>query len=60
MAALIKQLDQQGSMLTGLALEWPPALAAVPLLALGVASVSALLPALEAYRVSVLELLQNP
>ena len=41
------------------ALSWPPALLAVPALALGVAAASALLPTWEAYRVSVLELLQS-
>ena len=38
---------------------WPPALAVVPALALGVSLGAALLPALGAYRVSVLELLQG-
>ncbi|MES2945543.1 MAG: FtsX-like permease family protein [Pseudomonadota bacterium] len=38
---------------------WPPELFVVPLLALGVAFLSALLPALEAYRVNVFELLQS-
>ncbi len=37
---------------------WPPELAVVPVLALGVSLGAALLPALGAYRVSVLELLQ--
>jgi len=41
------------------ALSWPPALLVVPALALGVAAASALLPTWEAYRVSVLELLQS-
>ena len=41
------------------ALNWPLALLAVPALALGVAVASALLPTWEAYRVSVLELLQS-
>ena len=41
------------------ALNWPVALLAVPALALGVAVASALLPTWEAYRVSVLELLQS-
>ena len=41
------------------ALNWPVALLAVPALALGVAAASALLPTWEAYRVSVLELLQS-
>ena len=38
---------------------WPPSLAVVPALALGVSLGAALLPALGAYRVSVLELLQG-
>lgn len=38
---------------------WPPELAAVPALALGVSVGAALLPALGAYRLSVLELLQG-
>jgi putative ABC transport system permease protein len=37
---------------------WPPVLGLVPLLALAVALLSALLPTLQAYRVSVFELLQ--
>lgn len=41
------------------ALNWPAELLAVPALALGVAAASALLPTWEAYRVSVLELLQS-
>ena len=41
------------------ALNWPVALLAVPALALGVAVASAVLPTWEAYRVSVLELLQS-
>ena len=41
------------------ALSWPAELLAVPALALGVAAASALLPTWEAYRVSVLELLQS-
>ena len=41
------------------ALSWPPALMVVPALALAVAAASALLPTWEAYRVSVLELLQS-
>ncbi|NQW80935.1 MAG: ABC transporter permease, partial [Polaromonas sp.] len=40
-------------------LSWPVELLIVPALALGVALVSALLPTWEAYRVSVLELLQS-
>ncbi|ABM36463.1 ABC transporter permease [Polaromonas naphthalenivorans] len=50
------QLEQ--SVLLG-ALSWPVELAGVPALALGVALASALLPAWEAYRVSVFELLQS-
>ncbi|CAM3342073.1 ABC transporter permease [Polaromonas hydrogenivorans] len=50
------QLEQ--SVLIG-ALSWPALLAGVPALALGVALASALLPAWEAYRVSVFELLQS-
>jgi len=38
---------------------WPSELAVVPALALGVSLGAALLPALGAYRVSVLELLQG-
>jgi len=38
---------------------WPPELAVVPCLALGVSLVSALLPTFAAYRVSVLSLLQS-
>lgn len=49
------QLEQ--SVLIG-TLAWPPSLLAVPLLALAVALGSSLLPAWEAYRVSVFELLQ--
>jgi putative ABC transport system permease protein len=41
------------------ALSWPAELLTVPALALGVAAASALLPTWEAYRVSVLELLQS-
>ena len=50
------QLDQ--SLLIG-GLVWPMALWLVPALALGVSLLSALLPTLAVYRVSVLELLQN-
>jgi putative ABC transport system permease protein len=50
------QLDQ--SLLIG-GMVWPSALWWVPGLALGVSLVAALLPALGAYRVSVLELLQS-
>ena len=51
-------LQLEKSVLIG-ALSWPAELLAVPLLALGVALASALLPAWEAYRVSVFELLQS-
>lgn len=50
-------LQLQQSVLIG-GMVWPQALAVVPALALGVAVLSALLPAWEAYRVSVFELLQ--
>ncbi|MFM9900660.1 MAG: ABC transporter permease [Polaromonas sp.] len=50
------QLEQ--SVLIG-GMVWPAELAVVPALALGVAVLSALLPAWEAYRVSVFELLQS-
>ncbi len=50
------QLDQ--SLLIG-AMAWPVELLGVPLLALGVALASSLLPAWAAYRVSVFELLQS-
>jgi putative ABC transport system permease protein len=52
--AWLLQLDN--SLLIG-GLVWPPELAVVPCLALGVSMVAALLPALGAYRVSVLSLL---
>ena len=51
-------LQLQQSVLIG-GMVWPAALAVVPALALGVAVLSALLPAWEAYRVSVFELLQS-
>ena len=51
-------LQLEKSVLIG-ALAWPVELLSVPLLALGVALASALLPAWEAYRVSVFELLQS-
>jgi putative ABC transport system permease protein len=50
------QLEQ--SVLIG-NMAWPPELFAVPALALLVGLVSALLPAWEAYRISVFELLQS-
>ena len=56
-ALLAWALQLDNSVLVG-ALAWPAELAAVPLLALAVALASALLPAWEAYRVNVFELLQ--
>jgi putative ABC transport system permease protein len=56
LVALALDLDKSLSLS---ALSWPPALLMVPALALGVAAASALLPTWEAYRVSVLELLQS-
>ncbi|MFZ3221437.1 MAG: ABC transporter permease, partial [Rhodoferax sp.] len=50
------QLDQ--SLLIG-GMVWPAELVLVPILALGVSLAAAILPALGAYRVSVLELLQS-
>lgn len=50
-------LQLEKSVLIG-ALSWPVELVSVPVLALGVALASALLPAWEAYRVNVFELLQ--
>jgi putative ABC transport system permease protein len=57
-AALGWFLQLDNSLLIG-GMVWPPALAIVPALALGVSLGAALLPALGAYRVSVLELLQG-
>jgi putative ABC transport system permease protein len=54
--AWLLQLDN--SLLIG-GMAWPPALLAVPAVALGVSLVAAILPALGAYRVTVLELLQG-
>ena len=51
-------LQLEKSILIG-ALSWPAELLSVPVLALAVALASALLPAREAYRVSVFELLQS-
>ena len=51
-------LKLDNSLLIG-GMAWPPELWVVPCLALGVSLVSALLPTLAAYRVSVLELLQS-
>ncbi len=59
LAALIGWLLQlDNSLLIG-GLVWPPELMLVPLMALGVSLVAALLPALGAYRVNVFELLQS-
>jgi putative ABC transport system permease protein len=57
-AALGWFLQLDNSLLIG-GMVWPPELAVVPALALGVSLGAALLPALGAYRVSVLELLQS-
>jgi len=51
-------LQLEKSVLIG-AISWPVELVSVPVLALGVALASALLPAWEAYRVNVFELLQS-
>jgi putative ABC transport system permease protein len=56
MLAWLLQLDN--SLLMG-GMVWPAALCMVPALAFGVSLLSALLPAIGAYRVSVLELLQS-
>ena len=58
MALMGWALQLQQSVLIG-GMVWPAELAVVPVLALGVAVLSALLPAWEAYRVSVFELLQS-
>ena len=57
-AALAWLLQLDNTLLIG-GMVWPPELAVVPALALGVSLGAALLPALGAYRVSVLELLQG-
>ena len=57
-AALAWLLQLDNSLLIG-GMVWPVALWVVPALAMGVSLVSALLPAIGAYRVSVLELLQT-
>jgi putative ABC transport system permease protein len=57
-AALAWLLKLDNSLLMG-GMVWPPVLIVVPCLALGVSLVSALLPTLAAYRVSVLSLLQT-
>ncbi|GAB3478999.1 ABC transporter permease [Polaromonas eurypsychrophila] len=58
MAALVWFLQVDKSVLIG-GLSWPVGLWSVPALAVGVALLSALLPAYEAYRVQVFELLQS-
>ncbi len=58
MAGLAWFLQLDKSMLIG-GLSWPAALWSVPVLAVGVALLSALLPAYEAYRLPVSELLQS-
>jgi putative ABC transport system permease protein len=57
-ALLAWALQLENSVLIG-AMAWPVELVSVPELALGVALASALLPAWEAYRVNVFELLQS-
>jgi putative ABC transport system permease protein len=57
-AALAWMLQLDNSLLIG-GMAWPQTLWGVPLVALGVSLVAALLPALGAYRISVLELLQG-
>ena len=57
-AALGWLLRLDNSLLVG-GMAWPPTLWLVPALALAVSMLAALLPALGAYRVSVLELLQG-
>ena len=58
MAAAAWALQAEKSVVIG-AFAWPVELMAVPILALGVALAASALPALEAYRVSVFELLQS-
>lgn len=58
LAMIAWMLQLQNSVLIG-SLSWPVELFAVPVLALTVALASALLPAWEAYRVNVFELLQS-
>jgi putative ABC transport system permease protein len=57
-AALAWMLQLDNSLLIG-GMAWPETLWVVPMVALGVSLVAALLPALGAYRISVLELLQG-
>ena len=58
MAAAAWALQAEKSVVIG-AFVWPVELTAVPLLALGVALAASVLPAWEAYRVSVFELLHS-
>jgi putative ABC transport system permease protein len=58
MALTAWALEAEKSLLIG-ALVWPSELLVVPVLAVGVALAASALPALEAYRVSVFELLQS-
>jgi putative ABC transport system permease protein len=57
-AALAWMLQLDNSLLIG-GMAWPQTLWVVPMVAMGVSLVAALLPALGAYRISVLELLQG-
>ena len=58
LALMAWMLQLDNSVLIG-GMSWPIELMVVPVLALGVALASALLPAFEAYRISVFELLQS-
>ncbi len=58
LALMAWMLQLENSVLIG-GMSWPAELMVVPVLALGVALASALLPAWEAYRISVFELLQS-
>ena len=58
LALMAWMLQLDNSVLIG-GMSWPIELMVVPVLALGVALASALLPAWEAYRISVFELLQS-
>ena len=59
LALMAWMLQLENSVLIG-GMSWPVELTLVPVLALVVALTSALLPAWEAYRISVFELLQSP
>ncbi|MDO9403843.1 MAG: ABC transporter permease [Polaromonas sp.] len=58
MALVAQALQLQGAWLAG-GVSWPAVLLAIPALALLVALLSALLPAIESYRITVSELLQS-